>query len=132
MVGRSSSPHAASFIRPSRPQDLRVSFIEALRNKYSSRLATDQPVEISGKIVREVGFERIQQHWQDIQNHDTIDLTGSCIFVKEHNGPTQAQDIREIDLKVRTLDLSNNLLESWADTLTVCRDLEYLRSLNVT
>lgn len=131
MVGHSISPSAASFIRPSRKSDPRVSFLDALRQKYGFAEVAKDAIQISGKTVEEVGFEKIQSQLHDIQQLETVILDSRCIYVHEQSKASQAMEIASLRLKIRDLDLSQNLFEKWDDVLSICSALEHLRHLSV-
>ena len=132
MVGKSASPTAASFIRPNRPSDRRFTFVEALKRKYGSNLEDHTPIEISGKTVEEVGFAKIRQQLRNLQSLETVDLNDWRIGPKAQARQLQAAEIRSLDLKAQSLDLSNNLLDQWEDILVICRNLSRLQSLRLT
>lgn len=127
--GRSASPTAASFIRPSRPSDQPTRFLEALKNKYASASAEDitataNEIHISGKTVKEVGFEKIRQQLAELQELRVVMLDGACIAAVD-------SDLDEQNLKISELDLSRNLLESWYEITTICKSLRCLQSLRL-
>ena len=117
--GRSASPTAASFIRPSRPSDQPQSFYEALKKKYASSSAEDiaataNEIHISGKTVEEVGFEKIRRQLAELQELRIVE-----------------SDLDEQDLKIIELDLSRNLFESWYDVTALCSSLQSLQRLRL-
>lgn len=128
-VGRSASPTAASFIRPSRASDRPLTFFEALKQKYASTsaediVATANEIHISGKTVEEVGFEKIRRQLAELQELRVVVLDGACIAAVDSNLSVQ-------NLKITELDLSRNLLESWDDITAICNSLHTLRSLRL-
>ena len=128
-LGRSTSPTAASFVRPSRPSDKAAGFYEALEKKYASSSAEDitasaSQIDISGKTVEEVGFEKIRQQLAELQVLRIVVLDGACIATVESHLDQQ-------ELKIVELDLSRNLLESWHDIVTLCNSLKSLQSLRL-
>ena len=131
MVGQSPSLTAASLIRPSRKSDTPVSFLEALEQKYASVESATDAIRISGKTVEEVGFEKIQMHLRNYQKLETVILNNRCITIDQHSKASQANEIRNLQLKIRDLDLGQNLIQTWDDVFTICASLEHLRSLNV-
>ena len=127
--GRSASPTAASFIRPSRPSDQPRSFYEALKKKYASSSAEDiaataNEIHISGKTVEEVGFEKIRRQLAELQELRIVVLDGACIA-------TIDSDLGEQNLKIIELDLSRNLFESWNDVTAMCSSLQSLQRLRL-
>ena len=127
--GRSASPTAASFIRPSRPNDQPVGIFEALKRKYASSSAEDiaataNEIHISGKTVEEVGFEKIRRQLAELQELRIVVLDGACIATVE-------SDLDEQNLKIVELDLSRNLIESWCEITAICKSLQFLRCLKL-
>ena len=131
MVGQSPSPTAASFIRPSRRSDTPVSFLKALEQKYASLESPTDAIRISGKTVEEVGFEKIQMHLRNYEKLETVILNNSCISVDQHSKVSLSNNIRDLRLKIRDLDLGQNLIQTWNDVFIICAKLEHLRILNV-
>src|SRR4051794_35383511 len=146
----SSAPKSGSFIRPSRTPDPRRSFLDALRFKYvaedtdqfvsaspTPRASTSMPngnvIEISGKVVEEVGFERIRQQQAVLQNLHIVLLDGLCvsgITLTRHDPPTTtaAQEaIAQTCPDIVELDLGWNLLETWRDVADICVPLKRLQ-----
>ena len=128
-LGRSVSPTAASFVRPSRPSDPRVGFFEALKKKYASSTAEDlaataNAILISGKTVEEVGFDKIRRQLAELQELRIVVLDGACIATVE-------SDLDGQNLKIIELDLSRNLFESWHDIAAICNSLVNLQSLRL-
>ncbi|KAI4153515.1 MAG: hypothetical protein LQ340_002274 [Diploschistes diacapsis] len=135
---------AASFVRPSRPADPALSFLDALRQKYAPDDAPaghqeDNPIEFSGKLVEEVGFEKIRQQQAILQELRIVILDG--MRVTGPQGPSSVPDIQsekwqaslnDIAVtcpKIRELDLSRNLIERWVDVVGICKALHDLRRL---
>ena len=142
-TGRSDSPKAASFIRPRRPADERVGFLQALRNKYyDDNKSQLEAIQISAsKVVEEVGFEKIRRAQAMLQTLRIVLLTGQRLVGlldspwKEDDGLDRyAEAIREVALicpKVTELDLSGNLLETLLDVAAICKSVPELRSLTL-
>ncbi len=149
-AGRRKSPTAGSFIRPSRPVDQPVSFLQALHNKYaadksesnvqgSSARALEQPIKISGKVVEEVGFEKIRQQLARLYELqivvlDGLRIAGALSEAAEQNREAWSKEverIRETCPQITELDISRNLVETWAEVEGVCVALPKLKSLRV-
>ncbi|KAI1933074.1 hypothetical protein LOZ66_006602 [Ophidiomyces ophidiicola] len=148
---KSKSPTAGSFVRPGRPVDKPRSFLEALHGKYvdpnvvdppsghgaSKASAADQPIEISGKIVEEVGFEKIRKQLAALQELKIVILDGMRIrgVLVEDQGDTlrseELQNIKETCPKIIELDLSRNLLQDWKEVADICEQLDELRCLKL-
>ena len=142
--GRNEISTAASFIRPSRPVDEPLSFREALKKKYVSDDAkvdssAEDAIEISGKTVQEVGFQKIRQQLAALPELQIVILDGLCIAGIEARPWSGSQEpqlqewqrVRDQQLKIVELDLSRNLLERWADIVGICSTLKSLKSLKV-
>jgi len=133
-LGLSSSKTAASFIRPSRVSDPSQSFVEAVHQKYStehlpsSSGASDDTIHvISGKVVEEVGFDKIRHQLAQLQDLKIVIVDGARINEAE----TKKFKIRDVCPKIVEIDLSRNLFESFQDVVDICGELDGLRSLRV-
>lgn len=145
MSGKSNRSTAGSFVRPSRPADRPRSFLEALREKYASESEQEpstqagnpyDPIEISGKVVEEVGFDKIRKQLAELQELKIVLLDGLCVAgVLAQDDPVQRDAARrEIEVtcpKIVELDLSRNLVRSWADVADICERLSRLRVLRL-
>jgi tubulin-specific chaperone E len=134
ILGRSSSKTAASFVRPTRAADPAQSFVEAVHQKYASEiterrdaLVVESQIEISGKVVEEVGFDKIRQQLAQLHELKIIIVDGLRIATAEK----AERRIREICPKIVELDLSRNLFEHYEEIMNVCRELENLRVLRL-
>ena len=148
-AGRSTVPTAGSFVRPSRPIDPPLSFSESLRKKYASeaprsnahgQAASPKAIEISGKVVEEVGFEKIRQQLATLHELRIVLLDGFCMggvlayprpAFSEASWLLEVKWIEETCPKIVELDLSRNLIERWEDVAGICMTLAALRSLKV-
>ena len=145
-TGLSKSETAGSFIRPTRPHDKPRTFFEALRQKYAPETLSGsgqdesriehQPIEISGKVVEEVGFDRIWKQLSVLEELKIVLLDTLCLrAVSLDQRPlavAQAQqDLSRACPKIQELDLSRNLLETWDDVAEICRPLKHLKFLKV-
>ena len=144
-IGKSPSPTAASFIRPNRPADTPLGFIEAIRSKYANADdESDDLISISGKTVEEVGFDKIQRQLAALPELKIIILDG---LPMKSLGSQQSQDKGIGDqelgltpeaadwlqqLRVEELDLSRTLLERWSDVLFMVSLLPRLRTLKLS
>ena len=131
MLGASASQNAASFVRPKRPCDQPVTFVEAMKKKYSSALQ-EPSIRISGKVVEEIGFDQTQKHFSQIRELQTIGLAKRLIAVPTNARSQVTADIETLSLKVKDLDIGHNLFEDWEDVLAICRPMNELRSLDLT
>lgn len=150
-TGKSNQPTAGSFVRPSRPSEPPQSFLEALRAKYASEFeqtlaqgassagdAARKAIEISGKVVEEVGFDKIRKQLAELQELRIVLLDGlriagvlSSYDQPENQVKESAKDIAATCPKIIELDLSRNLLSRWRDVWNICDQLKQLKRLKV-
>ncbi|PGG96784.1 hypothetical protein AJ80_09788 [Polytolypa hystricis UAMH7299] len=152
---KSNHPTAGSFVRPSRPTDKARSFLQAAHDKYVSELqnlnnskhadlssladaAASKPIVISGKVVEEVGFEKISKQLAELQQLRIILLDSMTIQgVLATNVPSQGGYEKELERigetcpKIVELDLSRNPLRSWREVTDICRQLRDIRILKL-
>jgi tubulin-specific chaperone E len=108
-----------------------------LRYKYAeqglerSTIQPDGSIEISGKVVEEVGFERIRQQQALLHELRIVLLDGLRIRGLEAGTEIHmAQEEIESTCPIITeLDLSRNLFEHWKDLVDICTPLTKLRVL---
>lgn len=149
--GKSNQPTAGSFVRPSRPSDQPRSFLEALREKYASEpvqnidldslngvSARGNAIEISGKVVEEVGFDKIRKQLAELQELRIVILDGlriigiSSSYDQSYDSDNDAaQEICRTCPKITELDLSRSLLSQWRDVWAICNQLKSLKRLKL-
>ena len=135
----SSSPNCASFVRATRVPDEPRSFLKALRYKYAeddldyAPLRANGSIEISGKVVEEVGFERIRQQQALLHQLKIVILDGLRV-----RGVGPGADVERAQKKITStcpniteLDLSRNLFERYKDVAEICTPLKKLRFLKI-
>jgi tubulin-specific chaperone E len=134
-AGISKSPTAASFVRPNRPADRPRSLVSAVNEKYASEVtnghasaASAARIEISGKVVEEVGFDKIRQLLAKVQDLKIVILDGMCV---DHVVSDGEKSIKETCPNIRDLDLSRNLFEEFSPVAEICKELPSLRSLKL-
>lgn len=133
------STSCASFVRPTRTADKTRSFLEALRYKYAedglekTTSATDGSIEISGKVVQEVGFERIRKQQALLRELKIVVLDSLRIrgVGAEIEIAGVQDEIASTCPDILELDLSRNLFEHWKDVADICAPLKKLRILKV-
>lgn len=139
-LGLSESGTAASFLRPSKRSDQHMGFLEAMQKKYVSDSAkegsaSERAINISGKTVEEVGFDKVRQQLAALQELRIVILDRLCVagFNNEQwdRDFTSWWRLASMKLKIAELDLSNNLIEKWADVVGICSALKCLRSLKL-
>jgi CAP-Gly domain len=150
----SPSPTAASFIRPSRPTDPKRAFLDAVRFKYGDgshgttsngvtsgsqrpQIWTEPLIEISGKAVEEVGFDRIRQQQGALENLKIVAIDGLCVAGISNTGCSKVEaaneqyEIAKCCPNIVELDLGWNLLETLQEVIDICSPLRKLRSLRL-
>jgi hypothetical protein len=108
--------------------------VEAVHRKYAtedlvdnSPLSKDKIHVISGKVVQEVGFDKIKRQLAQLQNLKIVIVDGACINKVE----TEKLKIRDVCPNIVELDLSRNLFEKFGDVVDICGELDGLRSLRI-
>ncbi|KIW85737.1 hypothetical protein Z517_01129 [Fonsecaea pedrosoi CBS 271.37] len=141
----SSSPTAASFVRPSRNPDPERTLLEAVRFKYApvnkmggdafTSHIQDEVIEISGKVVEEVGFERIQKQLSVLADLKIV-LVDELVVSGVAGRGASTQHIRDAQLELeRTcpniveLDVGWNVIETWQDVVDMCVPFRKLKIL---
>ena len=136
----SSSLTVASFLRPTRKPDPERTLLEAIKFKYASgggpgRHVADDTIEISGKVVEEVGFEKIQKQLSALADLKIVladELVISSI-TPQHASPEDLLDAQH-DLgqtcpNIVELDIGWNVIENWQDVVDMCSPLKKLKIL---
>jgi hypothetical protein len=95
-------------------------------------------IEISGKIVEEVGFQKIRRLLAQLHELRIVLLDGMRMkgVLADQNASAaerqlELQRIREICPKITELDISRNLLQSWKEVTDICLQLGELRVLKL-
>lgn len=121
-------------MRPTRTADPPQSFLEAVHQKYASEiterrdaLSAEPPIEISGKIVEEVGFDKIRQQLAQLHELKIVIVDGLRIATAEK----AERRIREVCPKIVELDLSRNLFEHYEEVMNICHELDNLKVLKL-
>ncbi|KAG5294921.1 tubulin-specific chaperone E [Histoplasma ohiense] len=144
---KSKHPTAGSFIRPTRQADRNLSFLQAANEKYVSELEpmpsghedllSSKPIEISGKIVEEVGFEKIRRLLAELQELRIVLLDGMRVYGVLADEGSREEYENELKIIARTcpkivdLDLSRNVLRRWTDVAAICGQLKLLKILKL-
>jgi hypothetical protein len=122
-----------------------------LRDKYASEndselvwtskplgQASQQTIEISGKVVEEVGFDKIRKQLAELQELRIVLLDGLRIVgvLSSYEQPEAevleaAKDIATTCPKIEELDLSRSLLSRWRHVWDICYPLKELKKLKV-
>jgi hypothetical protein len=143
-------------VRPSRPSDPPRGFAEALRDKYASEFEQElahhasvegegegdagqkNAIEISGKVVEEVGFDKIRKQLAELAELRIVLVDGMCVVgVLPSYEPDQSlveqacQEIMQTCPKIIELDLSRSLLSRWRDVWQICDSLKQLKRLRL-
>jgi hypothetical protein len=140
-------------VRQSRAADEPRGFLEALREKYASEFEQEtarrklgdevssdplhKPIEISGKVVEEVGFDKIRKQLAELQELRFVLLDGlrvAGVLGHEADADQLESGCREIEQtcpKIIELDLSRSLLNRWSDVASICGSLKRLKVLKL-
>lgn len=125
--------------------------MEGLREKYASESeqepsqqgnpngpSSKKLIEISGKVVEEVGFDKIRKQLAELQELRIVLLDGLPIagVLSSYDQPEDQveQSVESIAAtcpKITELDLSRSLLTSWRNVWQICSQLKKLRKLKV-
>jgi len=144
----SSSPTAASFVRPSRKPDPERTLLDAIRFKYG-RAKQDANVKagggeasnviaISGKIVEEVGFEKIQKQLSVLAELRIVLADELTVFgVARRDATTQEiedaqQALSKTCPSIAELDIGWNPIETWQDVAYMSRPFKKLKILKAS
>ncbi|KEF56081.1 uncharacterized protein A1O9_07662 [Exophiala aquamarina CBS 119918] len=144
----SSSPTAASFVRPSRKPDPERTLLEAIRFKYgrakkaphgeAGGVETTSTIAISGKVVEEVGFEKIQKQLSVLAELRIVladELT--VIGVARRDATTQEiegarQELGKTCPSIAELDIGWNPIETWQDVAYMSQPFKKLKILKAS
>jgi tubulin-specific chaperone E len=138
----STSPTAASFIRPSRRPDPTWTLSEAIKNKYATPSTVNGHgsqdhflIEISGKTVEEVGFDKIQKQLSELSALkivlvDSMKISG--ISDPTTSKVSAQQELAEVFPSITELDLGRNLFETWQDIADATVSFPKLRILKTS
>ncbi|OCL12900.1 tubulin-specific chaperone-like protein E [Glonium stellatum] len=122
--------------------DVKIVYIRKDKNQAPST-HHDKPVRISGKEVEEVGFDKIRKQLADLHELKIVLLDGLCVsrpiatlrerFLNAGSPaePAALTDIKDTCPKIVELDLSRNLFEEWREIVSICEQLDRLKSLRV-
>ena len=136
----SPSSTAASFLRPSRKPDPARTLLEAIKFKYAPVAnrdgnGPDGAIEISGKLVEEVGFERIQKQLSVLADLKIV-LVDEMVVSGIAPRTTLEDDVHKAQLElgricpnIVELDLGWNVVEMWQDVVDTCTALKKLKIL---
>lgn len=104
----------------------------------SEAAARGKAIEISGKVVEEVGFDKIRKQLAELQELRIVLLDGlRVVGVIASYNQTQVlhgeepQKIGETCPKITELDLSRSLLSRWRDVWDICNQLKHLKKLKL-
>jgi hypothetical protein len=131
--GQSPSPTAASFLRTTRLKDEEQTFLEAVHSKYAdytpSILTDPTVVQISGKVVEEVGFDKIRE--QQSQLHELKIVLVDGMRINAGRDPRKHSAISIVCPSILELDLSRNLFEKFQQIDDIIGQLGELRKLRL-
>ncbi|CUS13922.1 unnamed protein product [Tuber aestivum] len=125
-------PGSSTFIRTTRVPDPPTTFLEALRNKYTTEkdisFEIGKPISLSAtKVFEEVGFDKILEKLGRLRELEVVLLDGMRIVRGDG-----ASEVLNTCPKVEELDVSRNLWEGLEEIAGVCRELKMLRGLRIS
>lgn len=135
-IGKSKSKTSASFIRPSRTPDQTQSFVDAVHLKYATEkterrdilaAGLDKEIEISGKTVYEVGFDKIRMQLRQLSELRIVLVDG----MRVNKASSSDRKIQDVCPRIVDLDISRNLFESCEQIIAICGALDKLKSLTL-
>ena len=107
----------------------------------------EEKIQISGKTVEEVGFDKINRQLGVLQELKIVVLDGLCVagvndipqeaeeIVTDSTQPSArwlfVEGLKSKNLSIVELDLSRNLLETWIDVIDICGALKFLVALEL-
>lgn len=104
----------------------------------SAQSGSQKAIEISGKVVEEIGFDKIRKQLAELQELRIVLLDGLRIsgVLSSYDQPDvqvreAAKDIAVTCPKVIELDLSRNLLCRWREVWEICNQLKHLKRLKL-
>ena len=114
--------------------DPEQSFVQAVHQKYATEItapqlptALDKQIEISGKVVEKVGFDKIRKQQSQLDELKIVIVDGFRVSSAEDPD----RKIRDVCPKIVELDLSRNLFETCKHIIKICEELHSLRSLRI-
>lgn len=101
--------------------------------------ASEPTIQISGKTVEEIGFQKIAAQLATLHELRIVLLDGLCVrgvldrpcLSVQELVLQERQRIKDQTLKIQELDLSRNLIEEWADVVGICCVLRFLTTLKL-
>lgn len=144
----SPSQTAASFLRPSRKPDPEVTLLEGIKAKYAPSATSksidrsadrdNEAIEISGKVVEEVGFDRIKKQLSLLADLkivlvDELAISGIARRDALRDEVSNAQrELQRTCPNIVELDIGWNTIETWQDVADICLPLKKLRILKAS
>jgi hypothetical protein len=132
-------------VRPSRKPDPERTLLEAIKFKYAPTTVpnaknnvADETIEISGKVVEEVGFERIQKQLSVLTDLkivlvDELVVSGVARRGASRDEIRQAQfELAQTCPNIVELDIGWNVIETWQDVADICQSLKKLKILKAS
>ena len=108
------------------------------KNASSNAVSTSKVIQISGKVVEEVGFDKIRKQLAELEDLRIVLLDGLRIagVLPSYDQPEDqvaeaAPRIAATCPKIFELDLSRSLLSRWKDVWEICNQLKQLKHLRL-
>ncbi|PWW75693.1 L domain-like protein [Tuber magnatum] len=124
--------NSSTFIRATRIPDPPTTFLEALRNKYTTEkdisFEVGKPISLSAtKVFEEVGFDKILEKLGRLRELEVVLLDGMRIVRGDG-----AVEVLDTCPKIEELDVSRNLWEGLEEIAGVCKGLKMLKGLRIS
>lgn len=94
-------------------------------------------IRFNGKVVEEVGFDKIRKKLAELQELRIIILDGlriSGLLATDVASEQREEAVKEIEKtcpRIVELDLSRNLLRRWIDVRDICKPLKKIKLLKL-
>ncbi|XP_041353725.1 tubulin-specific chaperone E-like [Gigantopelta aegis] len=127
---------SGSFVRPKKVE-LGVTCFAALKDKYGRINEKNAGVDVEElyvtgsnnqiTVVEMVGAEKINIKQSKLENLTDVMLTDTGVY-----GAGPQNDLEKFTPNIRELDISKNLISSWIEIVEICKQLEYLKLLDLS
>ena len=132
---------SASFLKPTQKLLIRRTILEAIQYKYSPASGNtpsgNGSIEISGKTVEEVGFNKIQQQISQLSQLrivliDSLSISGLRATDSVQTLVQAQNQLAMTCPNIVELDVGWNLIETWQEAADLCSALPKLRTFKAS
>lgn len=138
----SHSPTSASFIKPNNKLLVYRTVLEAIEHKYGAEPHAngsihngDAPIEISGKTVEEIGFQKIKDQQSQLSALKIVlidELNVKSLRRQDQSLEKARRELLDTCPRISELDLGWNPLETWQDIAEISAALPNLKILKAS